>query len=161
MSDTWFTKRSNGKLDHNWPSNFFVEPDGTTVEHEYQAEKHRGHPWRVVTIMRARTPGQAKKLGRRWKLNRYQLMEWDHRKNQKMYELVRRKTEDHPEIAFALVCTADEILVESNNWHDNYWGDCTCLRCFRIGENHLGLIWMDIRDELSDAEVTERARSAA
>jgi hypothetical protein len=159
MSDAWFTKRSNGRFDHNWPSNFYVEPDGTTVEHEFQAEKHRGHPWRVVTIMRARTPGQAKKLGRRWKLNRYQMMEWDHRKLSVMKALIRQKIEDHPAIAFALVCTADEILVETNTWHDNYWGDCTCLRCFRIGENHLGQIWMDLRDEY--AEIAQQEPLAA
>jgi len=147
---TWFTRREHGRWVHNWPSNFFVEPDGTTVEHEFQAEKHRGHPWRVVTIMRARTPGQAKKLGRRWKLNRYQQMEWDNRKLGEMRRLVGDKADDHPEIAFALVCTADELLVEKNTWHDNYWGDCTCLRCFRVGENHLGEIWMDLRDRLRD-----------
>jgi hypothetical protein len=111
--------------------------------------------------MCARTPAQAKKLGRRWKLNRYQQMEWDHRKLQKMYELVKQKAEDHPEIGFALICTADEPMVEHNTWHDNYWGDCTCLRCFRIGENHLGEIWMRLRDELGDATISEQERRAA
>jgi hypothetical protein len=158
--ETWFTKREGGKTVHNWPSNFFIEPDGTDVEHEYQAEKHRGHPWRVKTIMCARTPGQAKRLGRRWKLNRYQKMEWDNRRNQAMYELVRRKIEDHPEIAFALVCTDDEVLVEKNWWHDNYWGDCTCLQCFRTGENILGYILMAIRDEFNATFSEQNARAA-
>ena len=127
-----------------WFSNFYVEPDGTHVEGEFQAAKHFGHPWRQAVIRRS-TPKRAKKLGRRWKLNRYQLMEWEHRKNQVMYELVKAKIEDHPEIAFTLLATEGQI-VESNTWHDNYWGDCTCLRCFRIGENHLGKILMQLRD---------------
>jgi ribA/ribD-fused uncharacterized protein len=160
MNDTWFTRRNGGKFVHNWPSNFYVEPDGSTVEHEFQAEKHRGHPWRVKTIMCARTPAQAKKLGRRWKLNRYQQMEWDHRKETVMKVLVRRKITDHPEIQFALLMSDGE-LVEQNTWHDNYWGDCTCLRCFRKGDNRLGQIWMDLRDELgTDAEISIQTRSA-
>lgn len=125
-------------------SNFYVEPDGTHVEGEFQAAKHFGHPWRQVVIRRS-TPKRAKKLGRRWKLNRYQLMEWEHRKREVMYELVKAKIEDHPEIAFILYATSGQI-VESNTWHDNYWGDCSCLRCFRIGENHLGKILMQLRD---------------
>jgi hypothetical protein len=159
-TEIWFTRREKGRTVHNWPSNFFEEPDGTTVEHEYQCDKHAGHVWRQITIMRARTPGQAKKLGRRWRLNRYQKMEWDHRRDQKMYELVRQKVMDHPEIAFALICTGDEVLVESNWWHDNYWGDCTCLQCFRIGENRLGYILMAIRDELGAEIPLQTARAA-
>jgi hypothetical protein len=42
------------------------------------------------------------------------------------------------------------MIIEQNTWHDNYWGDCTCLRCFRIGENYLGRIWMDLRDEYAE-----------
>jgi len=165
-TDTWFTRqRRGGKhrggsgdgLEHSWLSNFFVEPDGTCVEHEYQAAKHQGHPWRQVTIMRAKTPGKAKKLGRRWKLNTYQLMEWDNRRIAVMRELIRQKIDDHPQIGYLLIATYGEDLIEKNWWHDNFWGDCSCLRCFRIGENQLGKIWMALRDELEqeDAEVTE------
>ncbi|HWI68804.1 MAG TPA: NADAR family protein [Nitrospiraceae bacterium] len=133
--------------DYRWLSNFWIEPDKTHVEAEYQAEKHRGHPWRMATIMR-QGPKKAKKLGRRWKLNTYQQMEWDHRKIQIMTSLVRQKIEDHPEIAVALIATEGIDLVEKNNWHDNFWGDCSCLRCYKIGENQLGKVWMALRDEL-------------
>jgi ribA/ribD-fused uncharacterized protein len=149
MTDTWFTKRQNGKTVHNWLSNFFIEPDGTHVEAEFQAEKHRGHPWRQATILRCK-PGHAKKLGRRWPMSSYQSMEWDNRKLQVMHELVKRKIEDHPAIAVALVATADADLTEENWWHDNFWGDCTCLRCYHVGENHLGKIWMALRAEIAE-----------
>jgi ribA/ribD-fused uncharacterized protein len=132
--------------DYRWLSNFWIEPDGSNVEAEFQAEKHRGHPWRVATILRA-SPKRAKKLGKRWKLSSYQVMEWDHRKLQVMYELIKLKIEDHPSVGIALVATAGVELVETNNWHDNFWGDCSCLRCYRVGENHLGKIWMRLRDE--------------
>jgi ribA/ribD-fused uncharacterized protein len=131
-----------------WLSNFWIEPDKTHVEGEYQAEKHAGHPWRQATIRR-QGPKKAKKLGRRWELNTYQQMEWDHRKVQVMTRLVQQKIEDHPAIAVALIATAGVELVEKNNWHDNFWGDCSCLRCYKVGENHLGKVWMKLRDELA------------
>ena len=134
---------------HRAFSNFYVEPDGTHVEGEFQAAKHFGHPIRQHIIRNA-SPKVAKRLGRRWKLSPYQLMEWENRKNQVMYELVKRKMEDHGSIGLVLA-TFDGEIIEKNNWHDNYWGDCTCLRCFRVGENHLGRILMRIRDSRDDA----------
>ena len=145
--ETWFTRRNGRKTEHNWPSNFWIEPDGTHVEAEYQAEKHRGHPWRQITILRCK-PGKAKKLGRRWPLSEYQLMEWNNRKIGVMRDLLRRKMYDHPEIFVALAMTDNEQLVELNWWHDNEWGDCTCLHCYRVGQNLLGKLWMELRDEI-------------
>jgi ribA/ribD-fused uncharacterized protein len=130
---------------HHCFSNFQVEPDGTHVEGEYQAEKHAGHPIRQYIILNS-SPKVAKQLGRRWKLNRYQTIEWDHRKRQVMYELVKQKFEDHPEYGVVLTLF-DYDIIEYNNWHDNYWGDCTCLRCPEPGENNLGQILMQLRDE--------------
>ena len=146
--DLWFTKRDNGKTVHNWPSNFFIEPDGTHVEREYQAAKHLAHPWRVVTLMQC-SPGEAKKLGRRWKLSSGELKVWNESKRVVMKALVRAKIEDHPDIGMALISTGGINLVEQNWWHDNYWGNCTCLRCFRNGDNELGKIWMELRAALA------------
>lgn len=150
---------SEFKGQYRWLSNFYVEADGTCVECEFQADKHTGHPWRQAVIM-ASTPKRARMYGKRWTMSNYQQMEWNHRRVQVMYELVKRKIEDHPDIAVALIATDDEILVEKNTWHDNFWGDCQCLRCYHVGENHLGEIWMRLRDEF-DAEVVERTRRAA
>ena len=146
--DLWFTKRENGKTVHNWLSNFYIEPDGTSVEAEYQAAKHLAHPWRVVTLMQC-SPAQAKKLGFSWKLNPREKKVWDESKRVVMKALVRAKIEDHPEIGMALIATDGANLVEQNWWHDNYWGNCTCLRCFRNGDNELGKIWMELRDRLA------------
>jgi ribA/ribD-fused uncharacterized protein len=146
--DLWFTKRENGKTVHNWPSNFFIEPDGTHVEREYQAAKHLAHPWRVVTLMQC-SPGEAKKLGRSWKLSPGELRVWNDSKRVVMKALVSAKLNDHPEIGMALIASGDTNLVEQNWWHDNYWGNCTCLRCFRNGDNELGKIWMELRSRLA------------
>lgn len=142
---------------HECFSNFWIEPDGSNVEAEFQAEKHRGRPWRQATILRS-PPGRAKKLGRRWKLSNYQLMEWNNRKRGVMRDLIRRKLYDHPEVFIILAMSEGEI-VEFNNWHDNYWGDCTCLQCFRKGENHLGRILMELRDEIA-AQPGQSSRAA-
>jgi hypothetical protein len=143
--DTWFVKREGSKTVHNWLSNFYIEPDGTNVEAEFQAAKHLRHPWRVAAIMRSK-PAQAKRLGRRWKLTAAELKLWNDSKIVVMKALVSAKIEDHPEIAFALIATDDAPLVETNWWHDNFWGDCVCIRCYRTGENNLGKIWMELRD---------------
>lgn len=132
---------------YRWLSNYFIEPDGTHVEGEFQAEKHRGlNPWRALTIRRC-SPSRARKLGKRWKLTHYQQMEWNNRRIPVMKDLVRRKLLENPDMIVALAMTGDEQLVERNNWHDNFWGDCACLRCYHVGENHLGEIWMELRDE--------------
>ena len=41
------------------------------------------------------------------------------------------------------------LIVEVNNWHDNWWGDCICggNRCKEKGKNHLGIIITKVRDE--------------
>jgi ribA/ribD-fused uncharacterized protein len=149
MTDTWFVKREGGKTVHNWLSNFYVEPDGTNVESEFQAAKHMAHPWRRATILRV-GPGKAKKLGRRWKLSDAELAVWEEHKVAVMRTLVQQKVMDHPEIAMALISTGDANLCEINWWHDQFWGNCTCLRCFRSGDNNLGKIWMAIRESLSE-----------
>ena len=42
-----------------------------------------------------------------------------------------------------------EPIVERNNWHDNYWGDCVCEKCKAVeGKNNLGKLLMQIRKEL-------------
>jgi len=146
--NVWFVKRENGKTVHNWLSNFYIEPDGTNVESEFQAAKHLAHPWRVVTIMRA-TPAHAKKLGRRWELTPRELDVWNDSKRVVMKALIKAKIDDHPEIGVALISTGTANIVEQNWWHDGYWGNCTCLRCYRIGENHLGKIWMELRGDLA------------
>lgn len=38
-------------------------------------------------------------------------------------------------------------IVETNNWHDNFWGNCICPKCENIeGQNNLGLLLMEIKN---------------
>ena len=35
----------------------------------------------------------------------------------------------HGDLRIQLMNTPDEQLYEFNEWHDNYWGHCTCTKC--------------------------------
>jgi ribA/ribD-fused uncharacterized protein len=145
-SVVWFTHRGDdGTLVHNWPSNFYIEQDGTFVEAEFQAAKHEGHPWRQAIILNAKTPYRAKQLGRKWKLTEDELIAWNERRVDVMLELIQKKVDDWGYIRQQLYFTDGGQLVENNHWHDNFWGNCTCLKCFRNGQNWLGETWMEVR----------------
>ena len=47
-----------------------------------------------------------------------------------------------------LLKTENKILIEGNHWHDNFWGSCVCQKCGDRGQNILGLLLMDTREEL-------------
>ena len=48
-----------------------------------------------------------------------------------------------PELKEMLLATGDEELVEGNYWRDTIWGVCD-----GVGENHLGKMLMEIREDL-------------
>lgn len=129
-------------------SNFFIahiEWQDTlwhTVEHAYQAAKTHDL-FAQETIRLAKTPGQAKRFGKKVKLR----PDWDQVKVAIMTELISCKFDQHPELQTKLLATGDVQLVEGNRWHDNFWGICSC-GCASSGQNMLGKILMDKRKEL-------------
>jgi len=128
--------------EYRFLSNFYpaeVTLDGQTyptVEHAYQASKTWG-PYRN-RIRRANTPGEAKRRGRTSPPS----PNWESRKLEVMYSLVRQKFSD-PELAKKLVGTGIQGLVEDNHWGDTFWGVCS-----GKGENHLGKTLMKVRYEV-------------
>lgn len=141
-----FTWRDGNRWIHGVPSNFYIEPDGTSVEIEFQAAKTR-NPFQTAYILSSPTPSVAKKRGRKVTL----IKNWDGIKIKVMEGLVRAKFTDHPELAEWLIATGDAELREDNTWHDQFWGNCTCYdrkHFFRTGRNELGKILMQIRNEL-------------
>lgn len=124
-------------------SNFYPSPiyycyvHYETVEAAYQsmkttdiAQRHR------IAIM---GPGEAKRAGRKIILRK----DWENVKLNIMSDLVRCKFIQNSELACKLIKTGDEYLQEGNYWHDTYWGVCN-----GVGENHLGIILMNTRNEL-------------
>ena len=81
----------------------------------------------------------AKKLGRDLTL----LPDWEKVKVRLMYEIFMCKFMQNSELRDKLLATGDCILIEGNLWGDHYWGMVD-----GFGENHLGLILMDIREKL-------------
>lgn len=70
---------------------------------------------------------------------------WNNEKVGIMTEIIREKFTQHPELAEKLLATGDERLVEMNDWGDKFWG----VDSNGDGDNMLGKILMQIRDELS------------
>lgn len=131
--------------DYAFLSNFYVESDGKSVEHYYQAAKTIDSD-EYAKILDAPTPGVAKQLGKRV----YLKFDWEEYKVPLMIRLVKLKFEQ-PELSELLVATGDRLLVEGNMWHDNVWGDCSCRECLRIhGSNWLGVILMTLRSSLNN-----------
>ena len=60
-----------------------------------------------------------------------------------MLALLRVKFKPGSSFAELLLATADEELVEVNEWGDCYWGVCR-----GVGENVLGKLLMRVRAEL-------------
>lgn len=154
------TKKINGKTVHSPGSNFWVPDDGQHVEGLFQADKHEGHPWRVV-VLRSKeiSPNTAKKLGRGWELSRDELFAWDRRKWYTMRHLISDKLY-YPEFCMWLAATGSRKIKEINWWHDNQWGSCQCIKCHQSGNNHLGEILMKQRELLmeNDDNIMKRIR---
>lgn len=134
-------------------SNFCIEPDGSFVEREFQAAKYEGHPIRQAILRRAATPRKAKKLGRLWRLTDDELAAWNDRRVDVMLALVDKKVDDWPELGQMLLNTGSKQIVEINNHHDNFWGDCSCNapKCrWGEGANWLGETYMLIRRRLNE-----------
>lgn len=121
-------------------SNFFVEKDGRTVEHRFQAEKTLNDRQRLA-ILQADTPGKAKRLGRKCDLR----PDWEEVKVGLMYRLLMEKFADD-DLRQKLLATGDEDLVEGNNWNDTFWGVCK-----GVGDNQLGVLLMRVREIYREA----------
>jgi len=131
--------------EYQFLSNFFVEPDGSHVEGEYQRAKC-ANPEDVLKFA-GKTPAQCKTFGKHVQLKGH----WDKIKLATMYLLVRDKFTTHPELAKLLLATGDQELIEGNWWGDRYWG-----KCGGVGENHLGQILMEVREELREPLETKK-----
>jgi ribA/ribD-fused uncharacterized protein len=120
-----------------------VELDGVywpTAEHCFQAMKFSDEEHRE-RIRQASTPGEAKRLGRDRSVSIR--ADWDDVRDEIMLRIVRRKFEMHADLRQVLLDTGDEELVEGAP-SDPYWGRGADGR----GENRLGKILMQVREEL-------------
>jgi hypothetical protein len=138
---------------HAFLSNFYPSPinhEGVvypTVEHFYQAMKSASVVVRK-TVANLPTPAATKKYGRKIALR----ADWEEKKVEIMTAALRAKFK-YPELKAKLLATDVSLLEEGNYWHDNFWGNCSCPKCWNtVGYNVLGKLLMMIRAEIQHDE---------
>jgi ribA/ribD-fused uncharacterized protein len=124
-------------------SSFAVEWKGVlwmTSEHAYQAAKFDDENI-VNEIKHARSAHDSKVIARKYKEKVRQT--WDTEKCIVMEDIVRAKLHQHEYIKRKLLESGDREIVEASP-EDSFWG----WGPDKQGENHLGKIWMKLREEI-------------
>lgn len=114
-----------------------------TSEHYFQAQKFAGEP-DEEQIRLANKPMLAAQMGRDRK--RPLRRDWEKVKDRVMLDALRAKFSQHEELQATLLGTGDAVLVE-HTANDSYWGDGGD----GSGRNRLGILLMQVRDELRAA----------
>lgn len=132
-------------------SAFSVEFGGKTyptAEHAYQALKFdfiqaEAAGRAIAEIIRtAPSAHEAKKLGSHPDVAKFIRTDWEQVKLGLMKMVIRAKWQQHKYIQQELAKTKGLLLVEDSP-KDSFWGRGPDW----MGENHVGIIWMEIRDE--------------
>lgn len=121
------------------------EGEWPSVEHYYQAMKFEDAAYREQ-IRNASHPADAEKLGKSKKHGRRK--DWESVRATYMTRGLYIKCRTYPEIAQALLDTADKQLMETSQY-DYFWG---CGRDTR-GHNTYGQVLMAIRERLREESV--------
>lgn len=111
-------------------------------EHAFNALKTTDESARAEVLAQP-TPAKAKMVGRRVPLR----PGWDAGLRVRAMQSVLLAKFDGADLWDRLQDTGEEVLVETNTWHDNFWGDCRCGResCSLPGANMLGELLMALR----------------
>lgn len=113
-----------------------------TLEHLYQASKFSDGKI-VERIRQATSPYEAKRIVYEKGVKEHIDPKWNTCKLEVMGRLIRLKVSQHPYVEEVLLRSGTAPLIEKSDT-DYYWGcgkDMT-------GENHVGKIWMEVRQEL-------------
>lgn len=151
--DTWLSEKMNDVIGF-YPREFYcldnfssfkVEWDGylyASLEEAYQTAKFlKSAPEIVEEIKKSHSAHEAQKIAF---ANKDKVRsDWQEVKLTIMEELLRKKLQQNPYVKQKLLQTKDYIIVEDSP-KDNFWG----WGKDRTGENHLGKLWMKLRDEL-------------
>lgn len=112
----------------------------------YQSLKYAKQKSR--NIYRTMAPSTAHLRGQKIKPLR---PKWDEVKDDLMYKVVFEKFYQNKNIQEILLSTGDEEIINENDYHDNYWGICSCEKCRAEnieGQNKLGKILMKVREDI-------------
>ena len=131
--------------EYQFLSNFYGVPvlfrgiEFKTAEHAYQAMKMT-NIFDFLAIAECTTPGRAKRLAKKFKHRGA----WPVVAISIMTSIVTAKF-SNPILGTMLLLTGDSHIEEGNNWGDRFWGTVD-----GEGQNHLGKILMNIREELQE-----------
>lgn len=125
-------------LSNFWPCGIWFEGRAFySVEAAYQSAKSNDLKYKSdlgFTI----DPALAKRKGRKAKLRE----DWEQVKIPVMLDLLRQKFNE-PRMRASLLSTKSAELIEGNWWGDTFWGVCN-----GVGENWLGKLLMQVREEI-------------
>lgn len=111
-----------------------------TSEAAYHWEKFRDHPKLQRMIREAFSAHEALQIAKENATLRRS--DWDAVKVDVMRDILRAKVAQHLYVRKKLLQTGSRELVE-DSWRDDFWGWGPT----RTGQNMMGLLWMQIRDE--------------
>lgn len=124
--------------------------DWMTSEHAYHSEKF-DNPEIIEALKNTRSAHDAMKLAYANK-DKYR-KDWENIKLGTMKKILRSKVEQHPYVKKKLLESGDKELIE-NSWRDSYWG----WGPNKDGENHLGKLWMEVRNEVRSGDSQSELR---
>ena len=111
---------------------------GVTNEHVFQSLKTEDTQ-AANFILPLKSPHEAKKQGYAVTLR----PNWNNIRIGVMYQINKAKYLQNRYLRNKLINTGDAYLEETNTWNDTFWGISN-----GIGQNHLGKILMQIREEM-------------
>lgn len=114
--------------------------DWMTSEHAYHSEKFINNPEIIEQLKQSRSAHDAMVIAYANK-DKYR-DDWDEIKLDIMKSILTAKVEQHPYVKKKLLESGDKELIE-NSWRDDFWG----WGQNKDGQNHLGKIWMKVREE--------------
>ncbi len=118
-----------------------LDVEVASAEHAFNALK-TVDPRQQRYVLEAPTPGESKRRGRWVALRRG----WDIGGRVWTMQRVLTAKFTVPALSVLLADTGDLRLVETNHWHDQFWGSCFCPQHEQIpGTNMLGELLMAIR----------------
>lgn len=123
----------------------------------FQSLKYRKTKSR--NIFKTMAPSTATLRGRQIRREKFR-DDWEKVKDQMMLKAVKAKFWQNEYIRNILISTGDEEIINENDYHDNYWGNCTCEACKDIpGRNQLGKTLMEVREWVKVKEVKEAEKA--
>ena len=137
LSNYYETPMEWRNLDFRSAEQAFAYAKTFFAKSDYYGEEYR------TEILNAKTPGDAKKIGRNALIN---VEAWDRYKVMYMREIVHAKFATGHGLVGPLINTGAMMLVEGNNWGDKFWGRCLDSASGKmVGLNTLGVLLMEER----------------